>query len=171
VFTVLALVLSSAGASAAGVSGAQGQTFAGTLVFRHTDSFGAKEARYAPALQLDGGGVLGLAFRNGAVAGVAPGTHVSLRGSRVARQVVVADGSVRSTAASAGTSTSAMGVKRLLVLLVNFANDRTEPLTAVQVAGCGLQQLEFDRRVLRRADVRSNDDHWRRPGLAPAELE
>jgi hypothetical protein len=94
VFTVLALVLSSAGASAAGVSGAQGQTFAGTLVFRHTDSFGAKEARYAPALQLDGGGVLGLAFRNGAVAGVArhPRAHAGLRSAQATSERESADG-------------------------------------------------------------------------------
>src|SRR5207248_2993379 len=114
--------------------GVHGQKFAGTLVLRHTDSFGARKARYAPALQLDRGGYLGLAFRNGAVAGVAPGTHVSLRGWRKGRHVVVADGSVRTTAASTSTSTSATGAKRLLVLLVNFANDRTEPLTTTQVA-------------------------------------
>jgi M6 family metalloprotease-like protein len=128
----LALVCTAAAANAAGSS--RGQHFTGTFVLRHTDAFRSRGGTYAQLLKLDSGRLLNLAFRGGAVAGVDAGTRISVRGAKRGNRVVVADGGVQSLGGTQAAAMTVVGTKKLLVLLVNFANDRTEPLTTTQVA-------------------------------------
>src|SRR5438552_3562995 len=111
------------GLVSASAQAAPGAVFEGTLRLAHWDNFGAGRPSYAWDLRLDDGETLRV---TGASPDATPGSRVRIHGVRDG-QTLEAGGSAQTVQAAA--TQSAIGARKVAVLLVNFSDNASQPYT------------------------------------------
>ncbi len=116
-----------------GASG--GATFEGRLVLRHADYFSTGQADFESMLELDDGTRLNVDLPTGKPSTLPPGTRVRVTGRRDRNRIAVAADGTQTIASATTAVAAAPATKRVAVVLMNFANNATQPYTPAHAAG------------------------------------
>ena len=110
--------------------------FRGRYVIRFAEDLEQERVETTDMLELEDGSTVELRFR-GNRPDIHPGQHLKVRGDRRGGSIEVEDGSVEadSPLSSIMASAAVTATKRVAVVLINFANNTTQPYTPAYAAG------------------------------------
>ena len=118
--------------------------FVGRYVIRHGDDFINHKGTFEPALEVDENTTLTLDFGVGKKPKLDPGVRMRVRGTRKGNSLSVEDGSAAAMPTTPGLAAIISGTanvslspstKRIAVVLLNFADNATEPYTLAYASG------------------------------------
>jgi hypothetical protein len=118
--------------------------FVGRYVIRHGDDFANHKGTFEPVLEVDDSTMLTLDFGSGNKPKLDPGVRMRVRGTRRGNTLAVEDGSAAALPTTAGINAMISGTtnvslspttKRIAVVLLNFADNATQPYTPAYASG------------------------------------
>jgi hypothetical protein len=118
--------------------------FVGRYVIRHGDDFANHKGTFEPVLEVDDSTMLTLDFGVGKKPKLDPGVRMRIRGTRKGNTLAVEDGSAAPLATTPGLAAIISGTtnvslspttKRVAVVLLNFADNVTQPYTLAYASG------------------------------------
>jgi hypothetical protein len=118
--------------------------FVGRYVIRHGDDFTNHKGTFEPVLEVDDSTMLTLDFGAGKKPKLDPGVRMRVRGSRNGNSLAVEDGSAAPLPTTQGLAAIINGTtnvslsprtKRVAVVLLNFADNATQPYTTAYATG------------------------------------